>query len=212
MATLSPAFIIADAHGLHRCGLTNFLKQHFKDCTVAEVANANELFAATQQHWFDIILIDVRLPHLNGFETARQLKQLSADCCLVLYSAEQNEELKMRAFSCGAACFFYTGDTEDAVIAKITEVLEKGFSITVENFRAYQRAHKRLEDSMNIILTQREKEILLFLKKGYTSIQIAADLSLSKRTVENHRQHLMHKTKCHNTPQLLLYSQEHGLL
>jgi DNA-binding NarL/FixJ family response regulator len=212
MGTFSPAFIIADAHGMHRRGLTNFLKQHFKGCTVAEVTNANDLLAATQQHWFNIILIDVRLPHLNGFETARQLKQLFANCCLVLYGAEQNEELKMRAFTCGAASFFYTYEPEGAVMAKIAEVLEKGFSVTAENFRTYQREHKRLEDSTNIILTQREKEILLFLKKGYTSIQIAADLSISKRTVENHRHHLMHKTKCHNTPQLLLYSQEHGLL
>ena len=158
-----------------------------------------------------MVLINVHLPP-NGFETARQLKQLYADCCLVLYSAEENEQLKMCAYNCGAVSFFYTKETDAAIIACIKEVLEKGFSINAESFIAYQREHKRLAESAKIALTQREKEVLYFIQKGFTNKQMAAQMFVSKKTVENHRDHLMHKTNCHNIAQLLMYAQENGLM
>lgn len=210
MATQSPAFIIADAHCVYRCGLTTFLTQHFKGCTITEVTNAGDLFAAAQHHWYDMVLMNVHLPP-NGFETARELKQLYADCCLVLYSSEENEQLKMCAYNCGAVSFFYARETAAAIIACIEEVLEKGFSINAESFRAYQREHKRIAESAKVALTQREKEVLYFIQKGFTNKQIAAQIFVSAKTVENHRHHLMHKTNCHNTAQLLMYVRENGL-
>jgi DNA-binding NarL/FixJ family response regulator len=206
MATFSPDFIIADAHTVYSCGLSTYLKQHFTGCTVTEVTHADALLAAAAQQWFDVILMNARLQQPDAFETARHLKQLYARCCLVMYSTERNEQLRLRAHNSGAAAFFYTDEPIEAALHIIEEVLQKDVSTAA----AYTWQHKQVTENNSVVITRREKEVLQLIKKGLSSKQMAEKLFIAPKTIDNHRHRLMHKTNCHNAAQLLRYWEERG--
>lgn len=208
----APAFIIADANSIYRCGMANLLKEQFTDCTTTEVADVHTLIAAVHHHWFNVILMDVSLPPVNGFEAARSLTQLYSNCCIVLYAYERSEQVIIQAFAAGAVCFFNRDETAETIIYKIEEVLQKGCCITSHELKAYKAAHTRIFNPQpnHKILTLREKEVLQLIQKGSTSKQIAAQLHRSPKTIDNHRSNIMTKTGTHNIAQLVLYAQEMG--
>jgi two-component system response regulator DegU len=209
MTAFSTNFIIADAHCVYRGGLSTFLKQHFAGCIITEAAHADNLLAAAAQQWFDVILINVRLQPTDGFETARCLKQLYA----LLHGTIQCRTkwpAKAACLCLRRGCIFLCGRTRTNYSRKIEDVLQKGFSISAENFKTYQREHKRLTESMKLAFTRREKEISRLLLQGFTSKQMADELFVSPKTIDNHRHRLLHKTNCHNTAQLLRFLYEMG--
>ena len=204
---LSPAFMIADANGIYRRGLATLLTEHFTGCTVNVAATTEQLLTVAQQHWFDVLLIDTSLPAANSFEAARTLLQQYSDCRMVLYAHNHTEQVMVQAFAAGAAAFFNHFETPDTIIFIIREVLAKGCCITPDAFKAYQAAHTRIQNTQQLAkpLTRREQEILQLLLQGKTSRQIAEELHLSTKTVDNHRSNIMAKTGTHSITQLLLF-------
>ncbi len=212
MNPVSPAFVIADAHDIYRCGLLNMLKEHFTNCIVAQAADTENLLNAVRQQQYDVIMIDAGLPPLNGLEAARSVIQLNADCRIILYAKAHSEELAVEAFAAGANAFFYTDEPQLRIIFKVSEMLRNGCCITEDIIKAYRAAQQRitLQQDTTKTMTACEKEVLQYIIKGLKNREIAETLHRSIKTVINHRHNIMVKAGCHNTAQLLAYCRAMG--
>jgi DNA-binding NarL/FixJ family response regulator len=207
-----PVFIIADTHDVYRIGVLNLLKQHFTGCTVTEVTDTGNLLQTVQQQQYDIILIDTGLPPGNGFNAARSVIQLHADCRIIMYANTGGEEVVAEAFASGANAFFYNDEPQQQIIFKVTEMLKNGCCITANTIKAYRTAQQRIikNNGHPKPLTLREKEVLQYIIKGLKNREIAEVLYLSVKTIINHRCNIMRKANCHNTAQLLAYAKKMG--
>lgn len=207
-----PAFIIADTHHVFCTGFKELLQQHFINCTITHVANADCLLQAAQQQAVDLVLIDACLPPHDGFTAACQLVQLKAACRMVLYAHENSEQTMVKAFASGAAAYFYAQEPVEAILFKLTETLKNGYCIRPENIKAYRTAQEHLLMPLpkGKLLTATEKKVLQYVAQGLTNSQIAGLLYRSTRTIDNHRQHIMKKAGCHNAVQLLAYARAKG--
>jgi DNA-binding NarL/FixJ family response regulator len=161
-----PVFIIADTHDVYRIGVLNLLKQHFTGCTVTEVTDTGNLLQTVQQQQYDIILIDTGLPPGNGFNAARSVIQLHADCRIIMYANTGGEEVVVEAFASGANAFFYNDEPQQQIIFKVTEMLKNGCCITANTIKAYRTAtHYKKQRPPKAINPARKRSAAVYYKR-----------------------------------------------
>lgn len=203
---MNPAnIVIADTSSIYRSGIAALLQKHFHHCIITEAADATSLLYLLGKHYADVILAPVTLLQQENFTAVKQMLQQQNEVRIIMYAAHRDEQLMLHAFSAGAVAFFYWDEPEEKILHTTEQVLQTGSCISTEAFYAYKAAHKQLMDAQQYdkLLTQREKEILELIEKGFTTPQIAAQLFLSTSTVQNHRNNILRKTGCHNIAQLL---------
>lgn len=179
--------LIVDDHPVVRAGLSSMLGKH-KDLELAGVAaSAEEAFAVLARRHVDIILLDLRMPKMNGIDVLRALNQQpSAPRVLILSSFEFEEEI-FRAVQAGARGYLLKEMSRDEIVAAILAVhAGKQYFPSGIAARLAERNHRSS-------LSRRELEILELLSKGLTNKEIADVFGISKHTVRNHINNITQK-------------------
>ncbi len=204
-------FMVADDHPLFRKGLVDFLHTHYYGCSVHETANGKELCEACLQHSYDIILVDVKMPEMNGPSAARLITHQNPRAKIIAISMYDDETHMIDMFENGATGYLAKTSGEKEITETIENVLQGCCYV----------AGKKMDELLNRkilewrkrganAITGREKEVLLLLCEGFSSKEIATRLYLSIKTVENHRSHLLEKTHVRNTAGLIVYAMRKG--
>ena len=179
--------LIVDDHPVVRAGLSSMLGKH-KSIEISGVAaSAEEAFAILSRHPADVILLDLRMPKMNGIDMLRALsRQPSAPKVLILSSFEFEEEI-FRAVQAGARGYLLKEMSRDEIVAAIVAVHagKKYFPPGVAA-RLAERTHRSS-------LSARELEILELLTKGLTNKEIGEAFGISKHTVRNHINNITQK-------------------
>ncbi len=179
--------LIVDDHPVVRAGLSSMLGKH-KSIEISGVAaSAEEAFAILSRYPADVILLDLRMPKMNGIDMLRALsRQPSAPKVLILSSFECEEEI-FRAVEAGARGYLLKEMSRDEIVAAIVAVHagKKYFPPGVAA-RLAERTHRSS-------LSARELEILELLTKGLTNKEIGEAFGISKHTVRNHINNITQK-------------------
>ncbi|MBO0948195.1 response regulator [Fibrella forsythiae] len=184
--------ILIDDHRLFNDGLSLVLRDSMDFVVVEQVYDSRLALDACLRLAPDLVLVDVNMPHYDGRAVVEQLKQLPTACKIVIISmyAEKKEIVLFNALKING----YIAKTVAAerLLLLLRRVMEGQMVIETDSAPSLAPPAK---DTVRFIygLTKREVEILKLVKRGLTSEQIAADLSLSYYTVQTHRKNITHK-------------------
>ena len=151
------------------------------------------------------ILLDIRMPGLDGLEVQQELHKQGVDFPVVIMTGHGDIDMAVKAMKAGAVDFVEKPFHKSAMLDAVTEGMER-LRDSGRHFSRQQEAQTRLNG-----LTKREREVLDGLVEGCPNKTIGYDLGISPRTVEIHRANLMHKMEVHNLSDLLRIAFAAGL-
>jgi two-component system response regulator NreC len=210
-------FIVED-HVVVRAGLESLLKAEDNVSIVGMAQTGNEaLQMLTGDVKADVLMTDLHLGDMSGIELAGSIRQRRPEIKILILTMDSNERYLSEAFKSGVKGYLLKEAGADELLYGIKKVSEgRHFLCSALTGRLTDRLSRdeiyQLYKPTDIELSSRESEILNLLSDGYTNLQIATKLFTSKRTVEGHRQSLLNKTGVRNTPELIKYAMQYGLL
>jgi DNA-binding NarL/FixJ family response regulator len=210
--------LLVDDHTVVRQGLRALLAAEADMEVVGEAENGRQAVLLAKQSRPDIVIMDVAMPLLNGLEATRQiLKELSATKVLVL-SSYGDDDCVAQLMRAGASGYLVKQTAANDLLKAIREVQQGNafFSPAIARRLRDQCRDAFLNTSQDeqksAELTLREAEVLQLIAEGFSNKQIAAELSISIKTVEKHRQQVMNKLKIHDIAGLTRYALSKGLV
>jgi DNA-binding NarL/FixJ family response regulator len=210
--------VVADDQELVRTGFCVILEAADGITVVAEAANGAQAVRAAADHQPDVILMDVRMPEMDGIEATRQITggDRAAAPRVVMLTTFDLDEYVYEALRAGA-CGFLLKDAprHDLIAAVRTAAMGNALlapSVTVRLIDAFARrpAQTLPAPSRLASLTAREHDILLRLARGLTNAEIAADLVVSEATVKSHVGNLLAKLGLRDRVQAVILAYETG--
>lgn len=210
--------LLADDHTVVRQGLRALLIVEGDIEIVAEAETGRQAVLLAKKFLPDVVVMDVAMPLLNGLEATRQIiKQLPKTKVLVL-SSYSDDEYVQQLVEAGAAGYLVKQTAANELLKAIREAHRGNtfFSPTIakrlqdhcrEAFISGQPVKKKTDH-----LTTRESEVLQLIAEGQANKQIAAELSISIKTVEKHRQQVMNKLNIHDIAGLTRHAISKGII
>ncbi len=190
--------LIADDHAVVREGTRHILEQEQDLDVVAEAADGGEAVELATELKPDVAIIDIAMPHVDGIEATRRIKELCPGIGVLILSAYDDDQFVFSLLEAGAAGYLlkdvHGRELVDAVRAVHAgeSVLHPSIARKVLN-RFVSRAEKIKRREPLETLSQREKEILRLATRGLSNKDIAEQLFLSVRTVQGHLTHIFNK-------------------
>lgn len=202
--------VLADDHVVVRRGLRMLLDQA-PDLTVAgEAGDADAALAAVLSEGADILVLDLNMPGRPPLDLLAEIADSAPSVAVVVLTMERDPAFARRALELGASGYVLKEAVDDELVTAIREAGTGGthVSATVASLLAGSPA----DDGPPGGLTEREVEVLRLIALGHTNTEIAAELSLSVRTVESHRKHIQQKLGASSRPELVRYALEQKLI
>ncbi|MGB4976865.1 MAG: response regulator transcription factor [Anaerolineae bacterium] len=208
--------MLADDHPIVRQGLRALLEAETDFQLVGEAGDGLEAVGLVERVKPDVLVLDLMMPGLAGFEVARQTRQRSPQTRIVILSMHADEGYVLEALTAGASAYVLKKSaTADLVKAIRDAIAGRRFlspPLSEHLIDAYVEKTKSAPlDSYNT-LTPREREVLQLAAEGHTNAKIATRLSISPRTVEMHRASVMRKLGLQNQVELVRYALQRGIL
>jgi DNA-binding NarL/FixJ family response regulator len=213
-----PRVVIADDQTLVRSGFRMILAAAGIS-VVAEAADGTHAVSAVLQHRPDVVLMDIRMPEMDGLEATRRIlgSALSASCRIIILTTFDLDQYVYAALTAGASGFLLKDVTPEQLVTAVQTVRTGDAllapSITrrlVERFAPAAagdvRVHADLSD-----LTPRELEVLRLLARGLSNAELAAQLFLSEATVKTHVARILAKLQLRDRVQAVVLAYETGL-
>ena len=211
---------IADDQALVRGAFALLLRSDPRVELVGEAADGVEAVALARREQPDVMLMDVRMPRLDGVEATRRIVGLPGNRTRVLILTTFDlDEYVFGALRAGAAGFLVK-DVEPEGLLRAIEVVAAGESLLaprattrlIEEYLARRPTPSRLPPPGLAELTAREREVLAAVGRGRTNAEIARDLFITYATVKSHVSHLLTKLDARDRTQLVVLAHEFGLL
>lgn len=204
-----------------RQGLKVILEQDEHIQVVQEAANGQEAIDLLEKHMIDFVMMDVRMPVMNGLEATREIKQRWSHIKILILTTFNDDEYAMQALREGASGFMLKTADGDKLIEAVHSTMKGGMTIHDEVAakvmpRLLNKADEyRKKDPATIHegfdLTERELTIVKLIGEGQTNQEIANSLYLSIGTVKNYLTKILQKTNMRDRTQLAIYAVRHGL-
>lgn len=210
--------MIADDHWLVLDGIVSLLERE-KGIIVADTArDGRDALALMKENDYDVCLLDINMPNLDGLGAVREIKKLKPSCRILMLTTYNDEAIITELLHLGVAGYVLKNSSRHELVNAIRKVAigESYFSDDVGQtlIRSIQgnALHNRRNESGSVTLTKRETEIVKLLAREYTNERIAGELNISYRTVETHRKNIMHKTESRNLAGLLKFAYSRGII
>lgn len=190
--------LVADDHPVFRRGLVQIIEEQFSDAKVVEAGNGSEALVMIHDFKPGIAILDVDMPKRNGLEVAMEIRRRGLPINIIILTMHDNEEFFNRAMDLGVMGYVL----KDGVVAEITGCLEavaQGrhyYSPLLAEYWVRRDQSKRQETTVQAGLaglTPTERHILKLVAENKTTREIANDLFISPKTVENHRSNIAGK-------------------
>lgn len=217
------SIVLADDHSLVRDGIRSLLEEEKDLVVVAEVSNGKEAIDIVEEKKPDLLIIDIRMPVMNGIDAVEVLNKKGSTTKTIILSMHDSEEYILKSVDAGANGYLLK-DTGKVEFIKAIHTVQQGgkyFSgdisnVLVNNLLHNKTASETVKTSKNnsnpFDLTSKELQVLELVLTGLTNKQISEKLENSKRTVETHRFNLMRKMEVKNLIDLSKKAQQYNLV
>ncbi len=206
--------LIADDHPVFRDGLRVLLTSAAEMSVVGETTNGAETVSMATTLQPDVILMDVRMPKLNGIEATRQIISTSPHIGILVLTMYEDDASVFAAMQAGARGYLLKGADRDEILGAIRTVNTGGAIFSAAIAQRLMHYFSTLEPTVPRAfpdLTDREREILTLLAQGYTNTTIAERLVLSPKTVRNNVSNIFSKLQVVDRAQAMLRARDAGL-
>jgi len=207
--------LLADDHALVRAGIRSLVEKIDGVEVVGQAGDGHEALQLIRKHRPDIVLLDIAMPGLNGFEVLDQTVKECPEVSVIVLSVYDAEEYAMRALNLGALGYLPKSAASAELEQAIKTVADKGKYLSPELSRKIflQHAKDAAEGRSPLAeLTPRQLEVLRMIAAGHTTKDIARQLRISVKTVESHRASLMERLNIHEVAGLVRYAIRMGLV
>lgn len=204
--------LITDDHPVVRRGIRQILEDDDRISLVQEASNGKELFERLKEQLFDVILLDISLPGRSGLDLIEQIKRTQSSASILILSIHSEEMYAIKALKAGAAGYLTKTSAPEELISAINKVSngERYISTSLAD-KIAESVISGSEKPLYQLLSAREVEVLQLFSEGKKVVQIAAELSLSPKTVSTYRERLLEKLKLHTTSDLIRYAIMEGI-
>ncbi|MCC6784869.1 MAG: response regulator transcription factor [Planctomycetes bacterium] len=205
--------LVADDHAIVREGIRRILTDAPEVEVVAEAGDAAEVLRLVRELPLDIVLLDISFPGKSGLEILAHLKAVKPELPVLMLSMFPEEQFALRAIKAGAAGYLTKESAPAELVTAVRDVAAGRRSVSAGTLRQLvDRLNAPATSLPHEALTTREFSVFLMIAQGRTLTQIAADLSLSVKTVSTHRRRLLGKLGLRNNVDLSKYAVQHNLL
>ncbi|WP_299824741.1 response regulator transcription factor [uncultured Pontibacter sp.] len=210
--------IITDDHKIIREGICSLLANNEEIEIVGDASNGAEALDLLATTPADVVLMDVNMPVMDGYEATRAIHEQYPDTKVVALSVLNDETCIHRMLESGALGYILKSSGKEELFMAIKLVYNGTPYISSDAaMQLLDRVINPLQEgethgNESNILSKREMEVLALIAEGYTNAEIADKLFTSKRTIETHRQNILEKTKSKNTAKLIKYAFQNKLI
>lgn len=206
--------IITEDHMILRQGLKMLLEEDPEIEVAGEAGNGKELLELLKHTPADIILMDINMPDMNGFEATERVVKEFPNTKVIALSMLNNLPFVQKILQCGASGYLLKTTGKEELRSAIKLVM--GGTNYICSELSINMLSSSLSTSPDPVehagLSKRELEVLTLIAEGFTNAEIADKLFTSKRTIETHRQNILEKTGAKNTANLIKYAIGHKLI
>lgn len=216
--------LLVDDHNIVRQGLKALLMAENDITILAEAQSGREAVQLASKLRPEVVIMDLAMPLLNGAEATRQILKVVPNTRVVVLSSYGDDEHIQQAISAGAAAYLLKQTAASDLIKAVNEVKRGNafFSPAIASRIREQTCVPSAPEPVanpavpvrpnTMDLTSREVEVLQLIAEGFANKQIAAELGLSVKTVEKHRQAVMKKLDIHDIAGLVRHAVEKGII
>ena len=205
--------LLVDDHDLVRAGIKRILDDVSGIKVIAEARNGEEAVKLGRKLKPEVVLMDVKMPGIGGFEATRKLIRIDPDIKVLIVTICNNDLYPARLLQVGAAGYLTKGATMDEMVQAIRAVHagQRYISPDIASRLAFKHVSDAAESPFES-LSERELQVMLMITMGMKVQEIADKLCLSPKTVNSYRYRIFEKLKVKNDVQLTLLAIRHGLV
>jgi DNA-binding NarL/FixJ family response regulator len=201
--------MIVDDHEVVRVGMRTVLEAETDLAVVGEASNGAEALAKIAVLDPQLILMDVRMEKMDGIEACREIKSRHPDVHILMLTSYTDDEAVISSIMAGASGYLLKHLSRAELLRSI-RLVASGQMLIDENAR--KRAIDKLTQAPGAELTEREREVLALVARGYTNKQIADALIVTEKTARNHVSHILEKLGLSRRSEAAAYAVEHKLV
>lgn len=200
--------ILVDDHNLVRRGLAALLQIDGRYRVVAEAGNGEDALACVESTPADIVVLDLSMPRMNGFEAIRRITKRAGSIRIVVLSMYDDAQFVAEALRDGARGYILKQAMDEELFHALDAVAKGGQYVSSAIDMGRVQEHLMVSQS----LTAREREVLQLIADGHTTQELAEILQISPHTATRHRANLMQKLNAHNQVELVRVASQKGII
>lgn len=200
-----PKVLIADDHTLVIEGIAELLRNDAE--IVGKAETGPEFLEQARNIPADVYMLDIKMPGLNGFETARKLLEQKPDAKILFFTGHCSSAYIQEAFRIGAKGFLSKFSDCAALGAAVKSVARGEYYVSPHAQKELEARGDRLQ-----LLTTRQKAVLELIAQGLSAKEIGYRLGISQRTAEFHRNCIVERLDLHSTAELTHFAWDNGLV
>ncbi len=208
---------IADDHKIFRKGVILSMRPYPNIKFVLEADNGEDLLSKLTEAAPDVVLCDLRMPVKDGIDTTKQITRDYPNIRVIILTMYEDERFVGHLMDCGAAGYLLKSTEPSEIKTAIMDVMSTGFflnpfvnKILIKKNYSKQKFHPNF--SSEVVISEREKEVLTLVCMEFTASEIAIKMDISARTVEAIKDRLMERFGVKNSVGLVFYAMKNQLI
>jgi len=202
--------LVADDHEVVRRGVCALLESHAGFQVCDEAVDGREAVEKATRSLPDVVILDIGMPGLNGFDAARQIRKVSPASEILILTMHESEQVIREVLAAGARGYVLKSDAGRDLVAAVEALSHhKTFftsSVAEMVLQKYLEGNPDSAGHEASSLTPREREVVQLVAEGRTNKEVATALNISVKTAETHRTNIMRKLDCHSLSELVRYA------
>ena len=203
--------LVADDHNALRCGLIQILREGHPRAEFGEAASTAETLELLSSQAWDLLILDIFMPGRGGLEVLQHVQDNYPDLPVLVLSSAPEEQLAIRVLKAGASGYLNKRAAPEELVQAVNRLLQGGRYVTTATAERLAAAVGRPDRELHETLSNREFQVVQLLLDGKSLKEIAAELSLSVKTVSVFHTRIWEKLQVQNDVELVHYALEHGL-
>jgi two-component system, NarL family, invasion response regulator UvrY len=205
--------LIADDHPLFRRGLKQIITEASDMVVADEAADGREALSKAATGDYDVLLLDITMPFMNGVDVLSQLKDERPTLPVLMLSMHPEEQYAVRALRAGASGYLTKESAPEELVAAIRKVSTGGKYVSASLAERLASIVQRDGEALpHETLSHREYQVMCMIASGQTVSEVARELSLSVKTISTYRARILEKLKMKNNAELMRYAIKNQLV